>query len=93
MFSADHVHYVPLRSMTPPGAHNLVAAGRCVDGDAAALSSVRVMGPCSAMGAAAAHALDLAANTASATGTVHDIDIGRLRQRLAANLGDDGRSG
>src|ERR1700744_778579 len=60
MFSADHVHYVPLRSMLPPGAHNLLAAGRCVDGDAAALSSVRVMGPCSAMGYAAAHALDLA---------------------------------
>ncbi len=35
--------------------------GRCADGDAAALSSVRVMGPCSAMGAAAAHALNLAA--------------------------------
>jgi FAD-dependent oxidoreductase family protein len=49
-FEADHVHYVPLRSMTPPGMHNLVAAGRCVDGDAAALSSVRVMGPCAAHG-------------------------------------------
>ncbi len=92
MFDADHVHYVPLRSMTPAGAHNLVAAGRCVDGDAAALSSVRVMGPCSAMGAAAAHALDLAADgrghAGGGTGSVHDIDIGRLRERLAANLGD-----
>ena len=86
MFSADHVHYVPLRSMTPPGAHNLVAAGRCVDGDAAALSSVRVMGPCSAMGFAAAHALDLA--SANGTGSVHEIDAGRLREQLAANLGD-----
>src|SRR5215469_11174057 len=74
MFDADHVHYVPLRSMTPPGAHNLVAAGRCVDGDAAALSSVRVMGPCSAMGAAAAHALDLAVLD-KGSGSVHDIDI------------------
>ena len=91
MFDADHVHYVPLRSMTPPGAHNLVAAGRCVDGDAAALSSVRVMGPCSAMGAAAAHALDLMAEKGG--DSVHDIDVGRLRERLAANLGDDGRSG
>jgi hypothetical protein len=45
MFGPEHVHYVPLRAMTPPGTHNLVAAGRCVDGDAAALSSVRVMGP------------------------------------------------
>ena len=92
MFGADHVHYVPLRSMTPPGAHNLVAAGRCVDGDAAALSSVRVMGPCSAMGAAAAHALDLAAggrrDGVSGTGSVHDIDIGRLRERLTPNIGN-----
>jgi 2-polyprenyl-6-methoxyphenol hydroxylase-like FAD-dependent oxidoreductase len=83
MFGPDHVHYVPLRAMTPPGAHNLVAAGRCVDGDAAALSSVRVMGPCAAMGAAAAHALDLAARTG---GSVHDVDPDHLGERLAANL-------
>jgi hypothetical protein len=82
MFDSAHVHYVPLRSMAPPDAHNLVAAGRCVDGDAAALSSVRVMGPCAAMGAGAAHALDLAGH-----GSVHDIDLGRLRERLAGNLG------
>ena len=85
-FGPDHVHYVPLRAMTPPGAHNLVAAGRCVDGDAAALSSVRVMGPCAAMGAGAAHALDLAGR-----GSVHDIDLDRLRGRLAANL-DSGKA-
>jgi flavin-dependent dehydrogenase len=81
--SPDHVHYVPLRSMTPPGAGNLVAAGRCVDGDAGGLSSVRVMGPCAAMGAAAAHALDLSARE---QGSVHDVDLSRLRERLAANL-------
>jgi hypothetical protein len=81
MFDAGHVHYVPLRAMTPPGAHNLVAAGRCVDGDAAALSSVRVMGPCAAMGVAAAHALDLQ------NGSLHDIDLGKLHDRLAVNLG------
>jgi hypothetical protein len=75
------VHYVPLRSMTPPDVPNLVAAGRCVDGDAAALSSVRVMGPCAAMGAAAAHALDLAGD-----GGVHDIDHAELAARLTANL-------
>jgi hypothetical protein len=80
-FDADHVHYVPLRSLTPPGADNLLAAGRCIDGDATALSSVRVMGPCIAMGAAAAHALDLAG-----AGSVHNIDIGALRKRLAANV-------
>ena len=83
MFGPDHVHYVPFRAMTPPGADNLVAAGRCVDGDAAALSSIRVMGPCAAMGAAAAHALDLAAQ---ARDSVHHVDLDKLRQRLAANL-------
>ena len=81
-FEPDHVHYVPLRSMTPPGVHNVMAAGRCIDGDAAALSSVRVMGPCAAMGAAAAHVLDLAGG-----GSTHDVDLDRLRQRLAANVG------
>jgi hypothetical protein len=82
-FAEDHVHYVPLGSLTPPGAVNLVAAGRCIDGDATALSSVRVMGPCIAMGAAAAHALDLAG-----TGSVHEIDIAQLRRRVAANIED-----
>lgn len=80
-FGADHVHYVPLRSMTPPDVHNVLVAGRCIDGDAAALSSVRVMGPCGAMGTAAAHALDLAG-----TGSVHDIDHAELATRLTANL-------
>src|SRR5580692_2590589 len=80
-FDADHVRYVPLRSLTPPDVDNLVAAGRCIDGDATALSSVRVMGPCIAMGAAAAHALDLAG-----TGSVHDIDLGALRRRVGRNV-------
>jgi len=80
-FEADHVHYVPLGSLTPPGVDNLVAAGRCIDGDATALSSVRVMGPCIAMGAAAAHALDLAGK-----GSVHETDLAALRKRLAANV-------
>jgi hypothetical protein len=82
-FDPDHVHYVPLRSMTPPDVHNLLAAGRCVDGDPAALSSVRVMGPCAAMGAGAAHALELAGK-----GSVHDINLTELRERLRPNLED-----
>ena len=80
-FGIDHVHYVPLRSLISPDADNLVAAGRCIDGDPAALSSVRVMGPCIAMGAAAAHALDLAGS-----GSVHQIDASVLRARLLDNL-------
>lgn len=85
VFDSDHVHYVPLRSITPRGAVNLLAAGRCVDGDAAALSSVRVMGPCAAMGEAAAHALDLADG-----GPVSEINLAELRDRIRANIGEDG---
>jgi hypothetical protein len=80
-FGEDHMHYVPLASMTPPDADNLVAAGRCIDGDVAALSSVRVMGPCIAMGAAAAHALDLAGS-----GSVHQLDPAALGERVRANV-------
>jgi hypothetical protein len=81
VFDADHVHYVPLRSLIPMTAHNLVAAGRCVDGDAAALSSVRVMGPCAAMGFGAAHALDLAG-----AGSVQEIDRAELAKRVHENV-------
>jgi hypothetical protein len=80
-FGDDHLHYVPLRAMVPRGAENLVAAGRCIDGDPAALSSVRVMGPCVAMGAAAAQALDLAG-----AGSVQQIDMAALQLRLNDNL-------
>lgn len=80
-FGDDHLHYVPFRAMVPPDADNLVAAGRCIDGDPAALSSVRVMGPCVAMGAAAAQALDLAG-----AGSVGQIDISALQVRLRDNL-------
>jgi flavin-dependent dehydrogenase len=80
-FPDDHVHYVPFGSLVPTEADNIVAAGRCIDGDSAALSSVRVMGPCIAMGAAAAHALDLAGS-----GSVAQIDIAALRRRLRDNV-------
>lgn len=80
-FDEDHVHYIPLGSLIPEECDNLVAAGRCIDADSAALSSVRVMGPCIAMGMAAAHALDLAAS-----GSVHQIDMDQMRRRVAENV-------
>ena len=81
VFPEDHVHYVPLGSLIPADGDNVVAAGRCIDADVAALSSVRVMGPCIAMGAAAAHALDLAGS-----GSVNQIDVAALQKRLYDNL-------
>lgn len=80
-FDEDHVHYVPFSAMISPEADNLVAVGRCIDGDPAALSSVRVMGPCMAQGMAAANALDLAG-----AGSVHQIDIAALQARVSDNL-------
>lgn len=80
-FDDDHIHYVPFRSLTPPSTDNLVVVGRCIDADVVALSSVRVMGPSIAMGAAAAHALDLAG-----LGSVHEIDNARLQERVYDNV-------
>lgn len=80
-FPQDHAHYVPLGALVPVDGDNVVAAGRCIDGDLAALSSVRVMGPCIAMGAAAAHTLDLVGD-----GSVTQIDIDTLRKRLWNNV-------
>jgi 2-polyprenyl-6-methoxyphenol hydroxylase-like FAD-dependent oxidoreductase len=80
-FGPDHLHYIPLGALLPPDVDNLAAVGRCMDGDAPALSSVRVMGPCMGMGAAAAHALDLAGS-----GSVHQIDNAALQKRLERNI-------
>jgi len=80
-FGDDHLHYVPIGSLVSEECDNMVAAGRCIDGDVAALSSVRVMGPCIAMGAAAAHALDLAG-----AGSVHQIDNVALHERVKDNV-------
>lgn len=81
VFDEDHVHYIPLGSLVPQECENVVAAGRCIDADSAALSSVRVMGPCIAMGMAAAHALDLAGS-----GSVHQIDMADMRARVVDNV-------
>ncbi|MFB9948841.1 FAD-dependent oxidoreductase [Rhizobium puerariae] len=80
-FDKDHAHYIPLGSLTPDECDNVAAAGRCIDADSAALSSVRVMGPCIGMGMAAANALDLAG-----TGSVHQVDLAALRERVSDNV-------
>ena len=80
-FPENHVYYIPLSCMVPAGADNIVAAGRCVDGDAHALSAIRVMGPCMAMGTAAAHALHLLGS-----GSLHDLDLRQLQTALHDNL-------
>jgi FAD dependent oxidoreductase len=80
-FPDGHVYYIPLGCMLPAEADNIVAAGRCVDADTYALSAVRVMGPCMAMGTAAAHALDLAGSQPVAA-----VNMSELQRRLRDNL-------
>jgi len=80
-FKDGHVYFIPLSCMTPMEADNIVAAGRCVDADSHALSAIRVMGPCIAMGTAAAHALDLAG-----AGAVQHINLKTFQSRLKDNL-------
>lgn len=80
-FPDGHVYYIPLSCMLPEEADNIVTVGRCVDADTYALSAVRVMGPCMAMGEAAAQALDLAGD-----GPIFAIDLRALQTRLHDNL-------
>ena len=81
VFKDGHVYYIPLSCMIPRDADNIIAAGRCVDADSHALSAIRVMGPCIAMGTAAAHALNLAGK-----GPVHAIDLKKFQAGLKDNL-------
>jgi hypothetical protein len=80
-FADNHYYYIPLSCMVPKDADNIVAAGRCVDADSHALSAIRVIGPCIAMGTAAAHALHLAGSA-----PVHQIDLAALQRNLSDNL-------
>ena len=84
IFDEDHVHYIPFGAMLPRGLHNVVVAGRCIDAAPAALASLRVMGPCFAMGRAAATAASL-----TDSGSLHQIDIAALQDAVRDNLSLD----
>ncbi len=75
------VYDIPPSRTVPKEVDNVVACGRCVNADSHALSAIRVIGPCLAMGTAAAHALDLAGS-----GAVPEIDLKQFRERLHDNV-------
>ncbi len=81
IFGEDHLHYIPFGAMLPVGLHNVVVAGRCIDAQPAALASLRVMGPCFAMGRAAA-----AATALNDSGSLHQLDIAALQDSVGDNL-------
>ena len=74
---------IPWGCLLPRGLSNVAVAGRCVSADRPAHGSVRVMGPCMAMG----HATGLAAAMLHAEGATADfraLPVARLRERLRA---------
>lgn len=79
-FPDGHLTWIPLSAMIARDVRNLVAAGRCVDAEPFALGAVRVIGPCMAMGAAAAAAARLA------NGDLHAVTPGNVQAIVADNL-------
>ncbi len=74
-------HQIPFRCLLPRGVDNLLAAGRCAGATSEALASLRVSGPCLAMGQAAGIAAAMSASSGLAPA---DLDIAALRARLRA---------
>jgi hypothetical protein len=79
-FPDGHITWVPLSCMISRDIDNLIAAGRCIDAEPFALSAVRVIGPCMAMGAAAAAAACVG------QGRLDRLDYGRLAGLVADNI-------
>ena len=72
-------YHIPLRSLIPKGAENLLAAGRCISGDQMAMSSFRVMATCAQTGFAAGIVAGLAAKR---DGSARAVDAEAIRQEL-----------
>ncbi len=70
---------VPYRSLIPLGVDNLLVAGRSISADKMALSAIRVMPPCFAMGQAAGTAAAICTKKSVA---FRDIDVYELKEKL-----------
>lgn len=79
-FPREHLTWIPLSAMIARDITNLVAAGRGVDAEPFALSAIRVIGPCMAMGAAAAAA------AAVGQGDMHGLRADRVQAIVADNI-------
>lgn len=72
---------IPYRSFLPQKVQNLLVAGRCISTTHEAMSAIRVMAPCMAMGEAAGRAAKLAVRTGV---TPAEIPVESLREELVA---------
>ncbi|WP_242457833.1 FAD-dependent oxidoreductase [Pedobacter sp. BS3] len=70
---------IPFRSLVPQKVKNLLVAGRCISTTHEAMSAIRVMAPCMAMGEAAGRAAKMAVHDGIAPS---DIDVQKLRKEL-----------
>lgn len=73
---------IPYRSLVPKKIKNLLVAGRCISATHEAISAVRVMAPCMAMGEAAGRAAKMAVRNGL---TPSEVDVTSLQQELLAN--------
>lgn len=70
---------IPYRALIPQKIRNLIVAGRCISTTHEAMSAIRVMAPCMAMGEAAGRAAKLAIRQGVQPA---DIDVKQLQQEL-----------
>lgn len=73
---------VPYGALVSADIANLLASGRCISMDNQAMSAVRVMGTCMAIGEAAGEA---AAMAADGDGVAADVPVCELQERLRGN--------
>jgi ribulose 1,5-bisphosphate synthetase/thiazole synthase len=72
---------IPYRALIPQKIENLIVAGRCISTTHEAMSAIRVMAPCMAMGEAAGRAAKMAVRQNIAPSA---IDVQQLRAELVA---------
>jgi hypothetical protein len=70
---------IPYRSLIPQKIKNLIVAGRCISTTHEAMSAIRVMAPCMAMGEAAGRAAKMAIRQGVQPA---DLDVKQLQQEL-----------
>ena len=74
-------YHIPLRSLVPKGAKNLLVAGRSAAGDQMAMSSFRIQATCAQMGFAAGTAARVCQHTKQ---DLQDAPVADIQQALAA---------
>ena len=83
-------HQIPFSTTLPTGVDNLLVAGRCASTTQDGQASLRVSGPCFAMGQAAGTAAAMARTAGTAPA---ELDVAALQRQLAADgafIGDTG---